>query len=267
MVNRCTGCLMEISIEPGNYRTGRGRKPSARERVRRRARAETKAEERAVENRSRCVGQLDASRDLARPAKAQSGGRARRGEVASVERAPSCSKPKSMATGMSSRPSLSTGSSDPRHAAPHEGQQGDEQEEKSATRHLPIACVALASDAMPRPHEAAGEEAGRIRRSSFLRPNAHTRRSNSIGAREPRPHSTRVSRVSDRPNHRTCPNLSPPSGGRDLCARHNERLVRLPEQIRREPTPGDRGRGASLPTRARSAERASDRPASTDVIV
>ena len=51
---------------------------------------------------------------------------------------------------------------DPRHAAPHEGQQGDEQEEKSATRHLPIACVALASDAMPRPHEAAGEEAGRI---------------------------------------------------------------------------------------------------------
>lgn len=111
MVNRCTGCLMEISIEPGNYRTGRGRKPSARERVRRRARAETKAEERAVENRSRCVGQLDASRDLARPAKGQSGGRARRGEVASVERAPSCSKPKSMATGMSSRPSLSTGSS------------------------------------------------------------------------------------------------------------------------------------------------------------
>lgn len=111
VVNRCTGCLMEISIEPGNYRTGRGRKPSARERVRRRARAETKAEERAVENRSRCVGQLDASRDLARPAKGQSGGRARRGEVASVERAPSCSKPKSMATGMSSRPSLSTGSS------------------------------------------------------------------------------------------------------------------------------------------------------------
>ena len=102
---------MEISIEPGNYRTGRGRKPSARERVRRRARAETKAEERAVENRSRCVGQLDASRDLARPAKGQSGGRARRGEVASVERAPSCSKPKSMATGMSSRPSFSTGSS------------------------------------------------------------------------------------------------------------------------------------------------------------
>jgi len=69
---------------------------------------------------------------------------------------------------------------DPRHAAAHEGQHGDEQEEKSATRHLPIACVALASDAVSRPHEAAGEEAERIRRSKFLRPNAHTRR--SIGA-------------------------------------------------------------------------------------
>lgn len=210
VVNRCTGCLMEISIEPGNYRTGRGRKPSARERVRRRARAETKAEERAVENRSRYVGQLDASRDLARPAKGQSGGRARRGEVASVERAPSCSKPKSMATGMSSRPSLSTGSSWIRAMLP------PTRDSKATNRRRRARRVIFRSRAWrwrqtqcrdrTRPR---GKK--RIRRSSFLRPNAHTRRSNSIGAREPRPHSTRVSRAGRCPTDqitepvRTCP--------------------------------------------------------------
>ena len=271
MVNRCTGCLMEISIEPGNYRTGRGRKPSARERVRRRARAETKAEERAVENRSRCAGQLDASRDLARPAKGQSGGRARRGEVASVERAPSCSKPKSMATGMSSRPSLSTGSSWIRAMLPPTRDSKATNRRRRARRVIFRSRVwrwrrtQCRDRTRPRGKKPGGSDARHFSDRMPIRGD----QTQSARVRAAPAFDTRLTRrpVSDRPNHRTCPNLSPPSGGRDLCARHNERLVRLPEQVRREPTPGDRGRGASLPTHARSAERASDRPASTDVIV
>ena len=151
---------------------------------------------------------------VARPrtsAKARSGGRARRGEVASVERAPSCSKPKSMATGMSSRPSLSTGSSWIRAMLP------PTRDSKATNRRRRARRVIFRSRAWrwrrtqcrdrtrPRGKRPGGSDA-----RHFLRPNAHTRRSKSIGARELRPHSTRVSRRVRPTGHhaepvRTCP--------------------------------------------------------------
>ena len=199
------------------------------------------------------------------------GGRARRGEVASVERAPSCSKPKSMATGMSSRPSLSTGSSWIRAMLPPTRDSKATNRRRRARRVIFRSRVwrwrrtQCRDRTRPRGKKPGGSDARHFSDRMPIRGD----QTQSARVRAAPAFDTRLTRrpVSDRPNHRTCPNLSPPSGGRDLCARHNERLVRLPEQVRREPTPGDRGRGASLPTHARSAERASDRPASTDVIV